>query len=198
MGEGGEVSIPVDGVREPRSGACVRRPARARAAGNKHFTEGDTIPRLRGGGGGGSEGAEDGGGEDDFRFVLSQDEFLDLSWRTWSFRPGQDPASRTLENPAWRRAGYSTSGSPANLSLTRTMRNSLSRRIALSPEIRGDEEMRGGIARLEALATSPSEWPCCASSSRASSAGASSSPLSIRSTCAIASSRPDPSRSPRR
>ncbi len=47
--------------------------------GNKEFIEGDTIPRPpRGAGRGGSEGSPDGGGEDDFRFVLSREEFLDL------------------------------------------------------------------------------------------------------------------------
>ena len=47
--------------------------------GNKEFVEGDTIPRPPGGaGGGGVRGRPDGGGEDDFRFVLSREEFLDL------------------------------------------------------------------------------------------------------------------------
>ena len=35
------------------------------------------------------------------------------------------------ESVSWHRAGYSVTGSPANLALLRTMRNSLSRRIAL-------------------------------------------------------------------
>ena len=47
--------------------------------GNKQYIEGDTIPRPQGGaGGGGSEGSPDGDGQDDFRFALSRDEFVDL------------------------------------------------------------------------------------------------------------------------
>ncbi len=47
--------------------------------GNKEYVEGDTIPRPPGGAGGaGSEGAPDGEGQDDFRFALSREEFVDL------------------------------------------------------------------------------------------------------------------------
>jgi uncharacterized sporulation protein YeaH/YhbH (DUF444 family) len=142
MGEGGEVSIPVDGVREPALRRSSSGGLREHVLpGNKHFTEGDTIPRPSGGGGGGgSEGAEEGGGEDDFRFVLSQDEFLDLFLEDLELPDLAKTRVEDLENPSWRRAGYSTSGSPANLSLTRTMRNSLSRRIALTGGVRYNVE----------------------------------------------------------
>lgn len=151
MEKGGDVSIPVDGVREPtlrRRGDGGRRDMVL--PGNRDFVEGDTIPRPNGGGGaGGPQGAEDGGGEDDFRFALSQDEFLDLFLDDLEL---PDLAKRKLEgveSVEWRRAGYSVSGSPANLALLRTMRNSMSRRVALrrptSEEARKlDEE----IARL--------------------------------------------------
>ncbi|MGD0105630.1 MAG: DUF444 family protein [Rhodopila sp.] len=45
--------------------------------GNKEYIAGDTDQRPAGGGGG-SEGSPDGEGEDDFRFALSRDEFVDL------------------------------------------------------------------------------------------------------------------------
>src|SRR3546814_19182296 len=51
-----------------------------------------------------------------------------------------------------RRAGYTTSGSPASLSITRTMRNSLSRRIALKrPSSSELEALEAEIARQEEL-----------------------------------------------
>ncbi|MBX6376321.1 MAG: YeaH/YhbH family protein, partial [Acetobacteraceae bacterium] len=113
--------------------------------GNKEYVEGQTIPRPpAGGGGGGSEGSPDGGGEDAFRFALTHEEFLDLFLEDLEL---PDLAKRRFvdgEVKTWRRAGYSISGSPANLALVRTLRNSLSRRIALrrpKPE---------EIARLEA------------------------------------------------
>src|SRR3954464_5672638 len=131
--QGGEVSIPLDGVREPRFHRTSSGGMRDHVLpGNKEFIEGDTLPRPpRGGGGRGSEGGLDGGGEDDFRFVLSREEFLDLFLDDLEL---PDLAKRRLastESPVWRRAGYTVSGSPANLALTRTLRHSLSRRIAL-------------------------------------------------------------------
>jgi uncharacterized sporulation protein YeaH/YhbH (DUF444 family) len=74
--EGGEVSIPVDGMTEPR----FRREGGTRdmvLPGNKKFVEGDMLPRS-GKGGGKASGPGEGDGEDSFRFVLSRDEFVDL------------------------------------------------------------------------------------------------------------------------
>ncbi len=152
MDHGGEVTIPVDGVREPRFHRSTAGGMRDLILpGNKEFVQGDTIPRPPGGaGGGGSEGSEDGGGEDDFRFVLTQDEYLELFLDDLELPDLAKRKLASIESPVWRRAGYSVSGSPANLSLTRTMRNSLSRRIALrrpkSDEIAALEEE---IAQLE-------------------------------------------------
>src|SRR5215203_6689264 len=145
MDHGGEVTIPVDGVREPRFHRSTAGGMRDLILpGNKEFVQGDTIPRPPGGaGGGGSEGSEDGGGEDDFRFVLTQDEYLELFLDDLELPDLAKRKLASIESPVWRRAGYSVSGSPANLSLTRTMRNSLSRRIALR------RPKSGEIAALE-------------------------------------------------
>jgi uncharacterized protein len=131
--EAGEVSLPAQGVQEPSfhrsSSGGVRDYL---LPGNKEYMEGDTIPRPPGGGGGaGSEGAPDGDGQDDFRFALSREEFVDLFLEDLEL---PDLAKRKVvdaEALSWSRAGYSVSGSPANLALMRTVRNSLSRRIAL-------------------------------------------------------------------
>ena len=50
------------------------------STGNKSFNTGDKIkkPPAGGGGGGGKTGTDSGEGEDDFMFVLSREEFLDL------------------------------------------------------------------------------------------------------------------------
>jgi uncharacterized protein len=148
---GGEVTIPSDGVREP----TLRRSSEGGIRdyvlpGNKEYVEGDSIQRPPRGGGAGSEGAEDGGGEDEFRFALSDEEFLDLFLEDLEL---PDLAKRQLKGvgvPQWRRAGYSTSGSPSNISLTRTMRNSLSRRVALRrPKPEELEALRKEIAEIE-------------------------------------------------
>ena len=149
---GGEVAIPLHGIREPtfhHGGGGTRDHV---LPGNKEYRAGDEIPRPpSGGGGGGSEGSPDGSGEDEFRFVLTREEFLDLFLDDLEL---PDMAKRRLvegSDPAWHRAGYAVSGSPANLSLSRTMRNSLSRRIALRrPKPEEAEALREEIGRLEA------------------------------------------------
>ncbi len=130
--QGGEVTIPVDSLREPRLHRAASGGVReGLLPGNKKYLQGDRIPKEKQGSGGGSEGADGGKGEDDFRFALSQDEYLDLFFEDLEL---PDLAKTTLaktESFSLTRAGYSTSGSPANLSVNRTMRNSMSRRIAL-------------------------------------------------------------------
>jgi len=131
--EAGEVSLPAQGVHE----ATFRRGQSGGVRdyllpGNKEYVRGDTIPRPpSGAGGSGSEGSPDGDGQDDFRFALSRDEFVDLFLEDLEL---PDLAKRRVvdtEALSWSRAGYSVTGSPANLAVMRTVRNSLSRRIAL-------------------------------------------------------------------
>jgi uncharacterized sporulation protein YeaH/YhbH (DUF444 family) len=127
--EGGEVSIPLEGMDEPR----FRRQGGTRdmvLPGNKKFVEGDMLPRSGEGGGGKSEPGQ-GDGEDAFRFVLSRDEFVDLFLDDLEL---PDLAKRKLaeaEIEGLHRAGYATSGSPANISVSRTVRLAMARRVAL-------------------------------------------------------------------
>jgi uncharacterized sporulation protein YeaH/YhbH (DUF444 family) len=127
--EGGEVSIPLDGMNEPR----FHREGGTRdmvLPGNKKFIEGDMLPRS-GQGSGKASGPGEGDGEDAFRFVLSRDEFVDLFLDDLEL---PDLAKRKLaeaESEGLRRAGYTTSGSPANISVARTVRLALARRVAL-------------------------------------------------------------------
>jgi uncharacterized sporulation protein YeaH/YhbH (DUF444 family) len=131
--EGGEVVLPAQGVHEPSFRRSSSGGIRDHLLpGNKEYIAGDTIQRPPSGGGdGGSEGSPDGEGEDDFRFALSRDEFVDLFLEDLEL---PDLAKRRVVNAealVYHRAGYSVSGSPANLALNRTVRNSMSRRIAL-------------------------------------------------------------------
>jgi uncharacterized protein len=127
--EGGEVSIPLDGMDEPR----FRREGGTRdmvLPGNKKFVEGDILPRS-GEARRKASGAGEGDSEDAFRFVLSRDEFVDLFLDDLEL---PDLAKRKLaeaESEGLQRAGYTTSGSPANLSVSRTVRLALARRVAL-------------------------------------------------------------------
>ncbi|MFY9290316.1 MAG: YeaH/YhbH family protein [Methylorubrum rhodinum] len=136
LGKDGRITVPGDGVREPR---FSRQPGTGHQdyilPGNKTYVEGDRIERPPSGGGGGGGAGEGGDGsensEDAFHFVLTREEFLDLFLEDLEL---PDLAKRRLaivETEGLRRAGYTVSGSPANLALSRTLRNSMSRRIAL-------------------------------------------------------------------
>jgi uncharacterized sporulation protein YeaH/YhbH (DUF444 family) len=101
--------------------------------GNKTFHEGDKIKRPDGGGSGkgGREGSEDGEGNDAFQFALSQEEFLDIFFDDLELPDLLRKQMKASDSFTPVRAGHSISGTVANLNLKRTMRNSLSRRIAL-------------------------------------------------------------------
>ena len=150
--EGGEIVLPARGVHEPSFHRSPTGGVRDHLLpGNKEYIVGDTIPRPQGGGGGGgSEGSPDGDGEDDFRFALSRDEFVDMFLEDLELPDLAKRKVASAEAVTWHRAGYSVSGSPANLALMRTVRNSLSRRIALRrPKVDELEALRAEIAALE-------------------------------------------------
>jgi uncharacterized protein len=128
--EGGEVSIPLDGMHEPR----FRREGGTRDMvfpGNKKFVEGDMLPRSGGGGGGRPTEAGEGDSEDAFRFVLNRDEFVDLFLDDLELPELTKRRLADVESEGLHRAGYTTTGSPANLSISRTVSNALMRRVAL-------------------------------------------------------------------
>ncbi len=147
------VSIPVDRTSEPtfrNDGSSGRRDHVL--PGNKTFEPGDRLPRPPGGG---SQGAGSkpsmGDSEDDFRFVLSREEVLDLFFEDLEL---PDLVKLNLKEVVAfkpRRAGYATTGSPSNVSVRRTMRNSYGRRIALRrPKQAEIDRLAEELAALEA------------------------------------------------
>src|SRR5258708_5967998 len=124
--EGGEVSIPLDGMNEPR----FRREGGTRdmvLPGNKKFIEGDILPRS-GEGRGRASAPGEGDSEDAFRFVLSRDEFVDLFLHDLELPDLANPKLADADSERLHRAGYATTGSPANISVSRTVRLPLSPR----------------------------------------------------------------------
>jgi uncharacterized sporulation protein YeaH/YhbH (DUF444 family) len=151
---GGNVTVPADGVREPTFRHSADGGRREHVLpGNKTFRPGDRIDKPPAGAGGrGKRGSADGDAEDDFAFVLSRDEFLEIFFEDLEL---PDLVKRTLKETKAtkpRRAGQSVTGSPANLNVGRTMRNALGRRLALRrPSDRHVRETQARIFELEAL-----------------------------------------------
>ena len=99
--------------------------------GNKDHVRGDKIARPKGGGGSGSQASDSGEGEDDFTFTLSKEEFMQLFFEDLALP--HLVRTQIGDNPEWKshRAGFSHDGTPNNLSVVRSMRGALGRRIAL-------------------------------------------------------------------
>ncbi|WEX78725.1 YeaH/YhbH family protein [Sinorhizobium numidicum] len=146
------VSMPARGVSEPTFQPASNSGERKHVLpGNREFAPGDRIPKQGSGGGAGRSGAGTGRSEDEFQFVLSREEVLDLFFEDLEL---PDMVKLNLkESVAFkrRRAGFSASGSPMNINVGRTMRNSYGRRIALRrPSRRELEAISDEIAKLEA------------------------------------------------
>jgi uncharacterized protein len=159
-GHGQTVTIPADVLHEPSFHTVYSGGERhVVLSGNKEFSTGDRLSRPPGGGGGGSgsgSGQGDSEAQDGFRFVLTRDEFLDLFFEDLELPDlvkNQVVAAETM-TPA--RAGISVDGNPSQVDMSRTMRQSMARRIGLRrpkpPEVRALEEE---ISRLDATGEDP-------------------------------------------
>ena len=153
--EGAEkISIPTKGITEPNF-RYARGTGRREIVvpGNREFITGDKIPRPPNGEGDGGRGnaSPDGEGEDAFEFVLSKDEFLDLFFDDLELPDLVGKQLKDATSMKLTRAGYTVSGTPSNLNVGRTMRNSMARRISLNRPRRADiEALERELAECEA------------------------------------------------
>ncbi|WP_157015492.1 YeaH/YhbH family protein [Mesorhizobium xinjiangense] len=146
------VPIPARGTGEPRFEQARDSGRREHILpGNREFTPGDRIPKPESGGAGGPDnsGRET---QDDFRFILSRDEVLDIFFEDLELPDMVKLSLKEIVAFKPRRAGYSATGSPTNINVGRTMRNSLGRRIALKRPRQEDlDAMAEEIRALEAV-----------------------------------------------
>jgi len=142
MDRGGDVHLPKKDIAEPNFGFGRGGQREFVLPGNREYVAGDKIPRPGGGGsgsGGGSEAGADGAEtRDEFVFSLSREEFLDIFFDDLELPRLVRTQLSTADQFKSVRAGYTTVGSPANLSVPRTLGNALARRIALGGARRRD------------------------------------------------------------
>jgi uncharacterized sporulation protein YeaH/YhbH (DUF444 family) len=132
VASGEDVIISSDGIHEPRFTRDAQAGHHERVLpGNKEYVEGDRIPKPQSGSGHGSKASPDGDGEDRFAFALTRNEFLDLFFEDLELPDLVKRKFKAEKSLKSQRAGYSTTGAPNRLSLLRTMRRSLARRVAL-------------------------------------------------------------------
>lgn len=153
-----KVRMPTKDVEEPHfvfdSGGRSERVI----PGNRDFIPGDRIPRPKGQGQG-DKGGQAGQGEadDSFSFVLSREEFLNLYFDDLELPEllkREISRSKTIKS---RNAGFSRSGAPTALSVVRTMKASLMRRIALTPREEEDEQEKDQDEDSNTLQTTPAD-----------------------------------------
>ena len=140
MERGGEVRVPRKDISEPSFGFGRGGDREFVLPGNREYAAGDRIPRPDGGSGsgGGSESGT-GDGEDSFVFSLSREEFMQLFFDDLELPNLARTELGRAEQFTSIRAGYSKSGTPANLAVVRTLSQSLARRIAMGGGL--DREM---------------------------------------------------------
>ncbi|MDP3858227.1 MAG: YeaH/YhbH family protein [Stagnimonas sp.] len=144
MDRGGSVNIPVRDIAEPSFRHGAGGDQESVHAGNHSFQPGDRLPRPSGdgqGGGGGSSGGEGGDSEDSFTFALTREEFLSLFFDDLELPHLVRNFLGEARDHKWQRAGYTASGVPANLSVLRSLRTALGRRIALGSAIRRELDL---------------------------------------------------------
>ena len=146
MERGGKVNIPVKDISEPAFRHASGGDRETVHPGNRKFQTGDKIERPQGGGqgrGSGNEGG-DGEGEDSFAFTLSREEFMEIFFDDLELPNMIRTTVGDIREKKLQRAGYTQSGAPTNLSVPRSLRNALGRRIALTASARKQ------LAELEA------------------------------------------------
>ena len=131
---GEEVHIPKKDLSEPVFGHGPGGVRETVHPGNQDYVRGDRIERPKGGGGSGrgkGQAGDSGEGEDDFVFALSKEEFMQVFFEDLALP--HLVRTQLAEVPEYKshRAGFSNDGTPSNLSVVRSMRGALGRRIAL-------------------------------------------------------------------
>ncbi len=155
IAQGEDVHIPRRDISEPVFGHGPGGTREMVHPGNEDYLRGDRIQRPQGGagGGGGSQASDSGEGEDDFVFHLTKEEFMQVFFDDLAL---PNLARTTLaDTPEFKshRAGFTSDGTPNNLSVVRSMRGAIGRRIAVGSESR--RELRELEERLAMLRAAP-------------------------------------------
>lgn len=116
--------------------------------GNKEYNRGDEIdiPSEEQSSGGGGPGDS---GEDDFVINIAKDEFFDLFFEDCELPNLTHEKYTEKSDNTQQPAGFSTNGTPAQLSIIRTFKQSLGRRKALTaPYLEEKEQLEAELATL--------------------------------------------------
>jgi len=141
MERGEDIHIPKRDISEPAFGHGSGGKREMVHPGNQEYVAGDQIERPKGGSGKGSgkgEAGDSGEGEDDFVFHLTKEEFMQIFFDDLALP--RMTQTQLAETPEWKshRAGFVSDGTPSNLSVVRSMRGAIGRRLAIGAGSRGE------------------------------------------------------------
>jgi uncharacterized protein len=141
MERGEDIHIPKRDINEPVFGHGSGGKREMVHPGNQEYVAGDQIERPKGGGGKGSgkgEAGDSGEGEDDFVFHLTKEEFMQIFFDDLALP--RMTQTQLAETPEWKshRAGFVSDGTPSNLSVVRSMRGAIGRRLAIGAGSRNE------------------------------------------------------------
>ncbi|MEO8059027.1 MAG: YeaH/YhbH family protein [Burkholderiales bacterium] len=156
MERGEDIHIPKRDINEPVFGHGQGGTREMVHPGNQEYMTGDQIERPKGGGGkGGGKGdpSDSGEGDDDFVFHLTKEEFMQIFFDDLALP--RLTQTQLAETPEWKshRAGFVSDGTPSNLSVVRSMRGAIGRRLAIGAGSRG--ELHALEEELEAVLAQP-------------------------------------------
>ena len=156
MERGEDIRIPKKDISEPVFGHGPGGTREMVHPGNQEYVAGDQIERPKGGSGKGSgkgEAGDSGEGEDDFVFHLTKEEFMQIFFDDLALP--RMTQTQLAETPEWKshRAGFVSDGTPSNLSVVRSMRGAIGRRLAIGAVSRS--ELRELEEQLEAVLAEP-------------------------------------------
>ena len=143
--KGEKINIPSRDISEPTFRHAQGGKRQVVQPGNKEFITGDKVARPPQGGGEGGRGkaSDSGEGMDDFVFELSREEFLEFFFDDLELPDLIKTQLATITEQKYHRAGYTTDGVPCNISIERSLRQALARRIALrAPNIARLQDVR--------------------------------------------------------
>ncbi len=116
--------------------------------GNEEYVTGDRIPKPDEDGPG-AGGVGDGASEDDFQFMISKKEYLDIFFEDLELPDLVKRQLSTIDETKRHRAGYSIDGVPSRLNYIRSLKQSIGRRAALrNPKKRKLEELEALLEEL--------------------------------------------------
>ena len=146
--QGEDIHLPKRDIKEPVFSHGSGGAREMVHPGNHEYVRGDRIERPQGGSASGSGSGQAGdseGGDDDFVFHLTKEEFMQIFFDDLALPRMQ--RTQLAETPEMKshRAGYSNAGTPSNLSVIRSMRGAIGRRVAIGAGSRAE------LARLEAV-----------------------------------------------